>query len=521
MNWKRLALFDLRRLIPGVSPLPDDEDPCDLWFVALFGLLTGRRRQRPGRLKRAVIDDATYRPGRYYRTRGRRWRGPFYITAARWRRDLLYVVDQLAAITRTNASLTKGLEAVAKEERRLNTQLTAKHLYALAQAAGAMAAVLAVGLAVGSGLFDRFDTGPFVLYFLFIAVLAMIPAIFILNRSGRVEAVFLTLRDSLSAGAPLSESMSRLRRFFPRFYVDMVKAGEDSGRLAGCIEQLGEESLRCITLAQALRLNLLYLGFVFSIQALLVSFIAVKILPVFADIFREFGCQLPKPTLIVMGVGDWLAGYGYAAWHPHHGSGGPSAGSWWGPVTVFGPILLIIVSIALAKRLRRRRGLTARPLTSFFLLIPGVRGLLIKQNLATIAVILEKLLAAGVPLDQALDSAAKADVNPMYAESVRRLRKHIMQGETLAAACDAEAHLPPIPKSFRGLVSIGEQSGMLPQALARISQFYQAQADKRSRIIVDTLLPFGVIGLGYLTLMIELALFLTLTGLVDTFTSTM
>jgi len=496
MNWKRLFYFDLRRLVPGTkAPETEDDRVPELWFFKMFELAAGRRRMR--RVRSARLDYQDYTPGRYYRMTGKRWPGPSYWRSRAWRRDLSSVMGQLTVIVKTNASLTKGLEACAREENRLNTQMNPRRLLAMSKAGLAAGLVVMVGIVWLIEILEQADALAF-LTFVSIAGVGLLPAMIILRCSGRVEAVLLTLRDALAAGLSLSEAMRRQHRFFPQFYADMVAAGETSGCLAECLEQLGEDTLRRITLNRSLRHHFLYLGTVFVIQMSLLSFIFIKVMPVFAEIFEEFGGRLPAPARLGLGVKDTL---------------GQLSGFEALMLSVFVPLALLLVAKLLFRPWRRR--LPTRPVGAVLLLIPGLRGIVIKWNLATVALVLEKLLAAGVPMDRALESAAGVDLHTLYAGAVRRVRKRVLQGETLSTAFDREAKLLTVPQSFRSLIALGEQSGMLPEACGRIARFYQGQVDKRMRILADAVLPLGVLLLGYVTLMAELGLFLTLTGMID------
>ncbi len=155
-----------------------------------------------------------------------------------------------------------------------------------------------------------------------------------------------------------------------------------------------------------------------------------------------------------------------------------------------------------------------RALGTPLFLLPGLRGLAIRRNLAAAAVMLEKLLRSGVPIDRALEMIAAAEVHPYYRALLRRVRARVLEGETLAAAFDSERGLAPVPKSFRGMVAVGERSGLLPDALSRIADVYRRVADARASIVSDMLLPFGVLLLAAITLVVQLSLYLTLAGLV-------
>ncbi|HNR33226.1 MAG TPA: type II secretion system F family protein, partial [Candidatus Hydrogenedentes bacterium] len=310
-------------------------------------------------------------------------------------------------------------------------------------------------------------------------------------RSGAREAVLLSLRDDLLAGIQLSEALSRRPRFFPAFYADMVRAGEESGRLLECLEQLGEDTLDAVTFRGKVRQQLGYLCTVLAIQSLIMTFMFLKIVPVFDEIFRDFGTE---PT----GLMQWVI---FAADFIYY--------HWYGVPLIFA--LLVVYCIKCL--VRPRRAFAAKPAAGLLMLVPGLRTFIVRQNAAVVSLMLEKLLRAGAPLPAALDSAARADIRPAYRRMLERIRGRVSQGEGLAAACVPEAWL--LPASFRTLVAVGERSDMLPDALGTLAAQYRECTERWARFLVDMITPVGVVALGGLTLAFEAAIFTTLASLVD------
>jgi type II secretory pathway component PulF len=498
MNWKKILYFDLRGLFSSARATDETAvSAYDFWFVRIFTLFSGGRREGFSKPGRHALDTRNYRPGRYYRwIAGKRWRGPFYLSSSRWRRDLLSMVSTLAAIVRTNGSLTKGLEAAAREENRLMRRFNSVQIWALAKACAVGALFVAIGLYITFNAFEFMNTLA-VLVFCSVCFVGMIVSMIVLHRSRPGEALFLALRDHLAAGRPLSEAMRGMHRFFPSFYADMVKAGEDSGRLGECLEQLCDDTVHSIKLGRVFTIFVVYLGGVFAVQCTILSFLCFKVYPVFAEIAHDFGGQLPWPARAVMSAADSLYHF-------------PAAKT----ALVALAVLIVILGPPFLLRIRRRAVFT-RPLMGLLAVVPGLRGLVVRQNLASIAVVVEKLLRAGVPLDQTIQSASETSINPLYRNLLVRVRARMLQGETLSDALDAESTPILVPKAFRGFVSIGERSGLLPEALARIGELYRRAVEKQLQILVDAVLPFGVIGLGFLTLIAELSLFLTLSSIYD------
>ncbi|HPO14132.1 MAG TPA: type II secretion system F family protein [Candidatus Hydrogenedentes bacterium] len=517
MNWKKLLYFDLGRFLPWTKGVETESDRwSDLWFVRMF---TWRPRRGPFRRRRKIthFESGEYSPGLCYRMTGKRWKGPLYITAPRWRRDVLYVLDQLTAIVKTNASLIKGLESCAREERRQDRFGTGRRSTYLFQAYGLVVVCMAFFLWLGFSQLDMFERlDPWaVIYFMGISALSIIPGAILRTRSGRLEAVFLTLRDDLSSGMPLSEAVGRLKHMFPGFYADLIKAGEDSGRLGECLDQLAQETVHSFSLGRTVRGHLMYLGLVFLAQVAITTFIYVKCMPVFMEVISDVGGDSPHLVKTINGILEWF----YYTWISTPSSNyAPGNSSWHfflSPISLQNIVLVLIAGGALWFRVRRRT-FSTRSLAGIFLVIPWLRGLVIQRNLAVISMVLEKLLSAGVPMDHALEGAAHAELNPLFRRIVVRVHKRILQGESLSGAWAAENRwLARLPGSFLGLMSIGERSGLLPEALKRLGDFYQRSAEQRTRILADALLPFGVLSLGFITLAVELSIFTSLVSIID------
>lgn len=491
MRLKDLLHTDLSTLFGG-GGAPEPRPPAEYFWSRIWRALTarGRRRRKPG----ASLDDPRFQPGMYYRMRRPRWRGPVYFSNRAWRGDLQDVIEQIAGIVRTNAPLAEGMAAAAREAHRLSRQWTGQRLWHIVLALALMMPVIVIGVSVNIQIVERLDVLAF-LYFFALVALAAVPGIAVLNQNQRKESILLRLHEQVAAGAPLSDAMAQLDRFFPRFYADMVRIGEESGRMADCLDELGDETLRAILLGRRVRANGVYLGVVFAGQVIIVTFIHVKILPVFAEIFSEFGTELPRVTQSLIGVSDFVL------YHiPHMLIG----------LTV--ALFLFVVFL----RWSRRNAFSARAAGTLLFALPGLRGLAIRRNLAAAAVMLEKLLRAGVPMDRALEMVSEAEVHPLYRSALRRVRARVLEGEPLADALDAERCFAPVPKSFRGMVAVGERSGLLPDALARIADMYRHIADTRAAIVSDMLLPFGVLVLAAITLTVQLSLYSTLAALVNT-----
>jgi type IV pilus assembly protein PilC len=308
--------------------------------------------------------------------------------------------------------------------------------------------------------------------------------------NGKLESIFLALRDDVAAGLSISEAMRRRPRFFPRFYTDLVKVGEETGRLDEALSELAEDVLQTLSLQDAITGCKMYIGMVLLLQLTIAVFLSIRVLPIFMGILADFEVPAPRPVSLFVAFTNYLI-----AWK-------------WLP-------LLVITCLVLVgwKVLIRRDGAFSAAVGALFAHLPLFGGIVAKRNLGHVALVMEKLVAAGVPLDAALEDVASLDVNPTYRSVLRRVKERVHNGETLRSAMEIEKKLPV---SFRGLISVGESSGLLPEALARIGRLYQRDAAKTSKIVLDVTAPLGVVALGCLGLLIALSWFAMAVVLIDT-----
>jgi len=402
--------------------------------------------------------------------------------------------------------------------------------------------------------------------------------------------VLVRLRDLLNGGLDLSEAMRRLPRFFPQFYADMVEAGEQTGRMDDCLAELCEDVGTDLRVQRQIRGTMLYLGIVGSVLITIMTFLMIKVVPVFFEIHSEFGSTPSTPFINF--VDRFMNAFYFLRWNPFYGLHIPLFDPFHIllripmdiykveifsialviilvlPVALAGvqimrkvqrrvsikstilmlalyiiaigmitlgannradnnmwmlPIATIMLLVAFFFRFfrDRRRGFSSRSLSSLFLFLPGFRGMVMQDNFTVITGTLEKLLCAGVPLDKAVEKASAGDVNPVYGRMLRRVHKRILEGESLVAAFQQASGGLLVPASFTSLVAVGEQSGMLPEALAYLHTFYRAQANIRARILIDTIKPFGVMAMGLVVMLFMRDMFTMLVGITESILNTM
>lgn len=311
--------------------------------------------------------------------------------------------------------------------------------------------------------------------------------------SQRVWRTLLDLRTALTQGMSLAEAMRRKPRFFPGYYVDLVDAGERSGSLHAALRDLSDSLGVSLRLRDAARRVFAYLGLLFVFGSVMMTFLAVKVYPVYVEILYDFGAPLPLHLKMQVALLDFISSRMYG----------------WGAAL---SALIAVVWIVILWRVWRNRRLASLR-TRIALAVPFLRRLVAEANLAHAARVLERLLAAGYPVDEALEGAATADISPAFRSALLRMRDRVRQGETLQAAAERETWV--LPPSFRGMVALGESSGRLPESLGSIAYLYGRRTIRAFHYLLGAMLPVGVIAMGLFVLNIHFALFSAMTSIFD------
>jgi type IV pilus assembly protein PilC len=305
------------------------------------------------------------------------------------------------------------------------------------------------------------------------------------------------LRDALAEGASLSEAMRRQPRLFPRYCTDLVRAGEQTGTLERSLAELASMMEDSLELRGAIMRPVAYFVFLVVFTSLISTFIMLRITPVFDEVLSDFGADpsqcTPVLLRLVQNIGDSM---GTWQWRPVHQAKGVLVKSIvWIPwrfryalVALVLSALIVLCAVALLAG-RVRRGLTWTAMR-----IPWLRQLPIKANVVHAARVLKRLLAAGYPVDEALEATVTADIQPEFRAVLQRLRERVRQGESLSRAVEREARW--LPPGFRGMVSVGESSGKLPESLERIADLYRRQVADASLMATRLLLPVVVFTVG-------------------------
>jgi type IV pilus assembly protein PilC len=291
---------------------------------------------------------------------------------------------------------------------------------------------------------------------------------------------------NVESGVGFADSLAAYPDIFSPFYLNMVRSGELGGSLAEALQNLSEQLEKNKFLRDQVRSAVFYPAVVLSFALAVVLAMIIFIVPVFMDLLPA-GVSLPWPTRIVLGISDSLR-HGWYFW------------------------LLGIIALVLGLRLYLRSPGGIRAWDQVKFRLPVFGNLAHRVTIARFCRTLSTLLAGGIPLLQALESAGPAVGNTLIADAVQEAGEKIQQGKDIATPLKESGVFPPLVVQ---MVAVGEETGSLPLLLKKMAEFYEAEVEALTKGLTSVIEPvlLIVIGLiiGFLVIAMYLPMFVTIT----------
>ena len=311
------------------------------------------------------------------------------------------------------------------------------------------------------------------------------------QKPGMLRSCLKQVTEDVEGGATLSEAMSRHPKCFDRLYCNMVAAGEAGGVLDVILQRLADFLEKAQKLKRKIIGAMIYPCVVISIAGGIVTFIMVTVVPKFREIFEDFGTKLPAPTEFLITVSNWFAGGTPPGW----------------AVILLSPVIGWVVF-----KLIRQSEVGRYLVDMVSLKIPVVGQLIGKSSVARFTRTLGTLVAAGVPILEALAITKATSGNEIYARMLQKVHDGIREGDSFANPLRASKTVDPIVVN---MVDVGEETGELDKMLMKVADNYDDEVDTLVASLVSLLEPIMVVALGTIVGFIVVALFLPLVALIQ------
>ncbi len=290
------------------------------------------------------------------------------------------------------------------------------------------------------------------------------------NAENKVLGKKLTkIGDDLQAGASISGALSKHPDVFSDFYVNMVKAGEETGKLNQTFLHLAEYLDRQYALTSKTRNALIYPLFVVGTFFIVMGLMFVVVIPKLSAILLDSGQEIPVYTQIIIALSSFFVKYGFL-------------------VLIF----MVLFGLWIWQLTRTETGKIYLDRVRFS--IPAVGNLYKRLYLSRIADNMDTMLTSGIPIVRAIDITGDVVGSRLYKEVLMDVSSSVKTGLVLSAAF--EKHSEQIPGIMVQMVKVGEETGSLGAILKTLADFYKREVDDAVDTLVGLIEPVMIVVLG-------------------------
>jgi type IV pilus assembly protein PilC len=250
-----------------------------------------------------------------------------------------------------------------------------------------------------------------------------------------------------------------------------VGAGEQAGILEDLLTRLAVYKEKTLAMKSKIKSALMYPISIIGVAFVVTAVIMIWVVPAFKSVFASFGADLPGPTLVIMGISDFVVEW------------------WW---AIFGSLFAGLYFFFQAWQ---RSAKMQRTMDLLLLKAPIFGSVIRKAAIARWTRTLATMFAAGVPLVDALDSVGGAAGNALYLEATKKIQNEVSTGTSLTMAMQNSNVFPPLVTQ---MVAIGEESGALDSMLGKVAGFFEDEVDEAVAALASLMEPLIMVVLGVL-----------------------
>lgn len=288
------------------------------------------------------------------------------------------------------------------------------------------------------------------------------------TESKTLKLALLQVEEDLRSGIPLSESASKHPKVFPNMYINLVAAGEASGKIDESLDELADYYEKQHHLRQKVKAAMTYPIIISVLATGVIIFLLAKVVPTFVSMFDDLGAELPLITRIVIGTSNFMQSF------------------WWIFILLFIAFYVGIVTI-------KSKSTSKFYLDYVILKMPLFGKLMQKASIAKMTRTLSSLFQSSVPIIKSVTIAEKVVDNEVIAGVLKDARKALEGGESLATPMHKHWVFPPLVTQ---MIVIGEKTGALDSMLGKVADFYEAEVENTTEQLKALIEPLMIMIIG-------------------------
>jgi type IV pilus assembly protein PilC len=288
------------------------------------------------------------------------------------------------------------------------------------------------------------------------------------QENATFKKILKSIKESVEGGATLAESLKKFPKHFDELFVNMVAAGEAGGILDTILRRLSSYMEKAAKLKRQVKGAMTYPIVTLAIAVGVLIVILVFVIPVFQEMFADFGSDLPAFTQMVITASDFTKAN-----------------------IIYIVIALILFFIAFKKIYNTDKG--REKIDELILKLPVLGILIRKVAVAKFTRTMGTMLSSGVAILEALDIVAKTSGNKTVEKAIYSVRADIAEGRTMA---DPLQESGVFPAMVCQMIAVGESTGALDAMLEKIAVFYDEEVDQAVENLTALIEPFMLVFLG-------------------------
>ena len=296
-----------------------------------------------------------------------------------------------------------------------------------------------------------------------------------------MQDLILAIKSDIEAGTSLTEGLAKHPKHFSELYINLVKAGEQSGILEDILHKLATYLEKFEALKAKIKSAMSYPIAVVVVAIIITMILMIFVIPQFESLFSGFGADLPFLTRFVINLSDFFV----ASWY-----------------LIAGGVVLAVGGIIQAMQRSQK---FADTVDRILLRIPIIGDILNKSCIARFSRTLATMFAAGTPLVEAMESVAGASGNVIYKEATFHIRDEVSTGSQMNTAMQQTGVFPNMVVQ---MVAIGEESGAIDTMLIKVAEWYEQEVDDAVDTLTSLLEPLIMSVLGVIIGGLVIAMYL-------------
>jgi len=309
------------------------------------------------------------------------------------------------------------------------------------------------------------------------------------TENDKLRDIWIEVRKDIEAGVALSDALAKHPDVFNDLYVAMVEAGETGGILDSTLVRVAEQLEKDAALRRQVKAAMIYPALIGGFALIVLFALVAFLVPVFEKIFKDFGGELPAITKFTV----WLSHMMTDRWY-----------------VMFGVTFAVVWLFRRWKKTETGRMQWDRLKLKFPMKIGDIVQ---KVALARFSRTFSGLIAAGVPMLEAIDITGKTSGNKVIEKAMEEVRESVKKGGSLTAPM---THVPEaFPVMVTQMIGVGEETGALETMMTKVADFYEEQVAAAVKALTSILEPIMIVVVGAIVGFIVIAMYLPMFKVYD------